>query len=309
MNSIQRNIKIGIEVLNWVDNIGTNMHIEPPNEGRDVWEIEMNGGPQIECDSCPDYTYEDQVVYFWPASIAGIQAYTSQDSIDYIGHSNGGRVALSSLNSYSSGKSNAGYFFNYTTGTYDLTDLESNPVDKLIVVAAPGLLTEGSTFVDTARLDIIPFVGPKLGNVVISNLINKQHITMFDFASKALAIETINPLMISLKPDIVFLASIFVGNNKISKNLISYYKDVALEENSTLDLSGVDVNEMQLYYSNFLFFGHDILVPFEDMDNIYDSTTSIDVADKYKNEGSWRLHHSSITNNRNIKDKIKEDLK
>ena len=33
-------------------------------EGYDVWTIELNGGPQIECDTCPDYTYQDQVDYY-----------------------------------------------------------------------------------------------------------------------------------------------------------------------------------------------------------------------------------------------------
>ncbi|HII65736.1 TPA: hypothetical protein HA295_03100 [Candidatus Woesearchaeota archaeon] len=41
------------------------------NDGHGVREIEMNGGENTECDSCPDYTYQDQVDYFWPALVAG----------------------------------------------------------------------------------------------------------------------------------------------------------------------------------------------------------------------------------------------
>ena len=44
---------------------------ELAKEGYDVWTIELNGGPQIECSTCPDYTYQDQVDYFWPALVTG----------------------------------------------------------------------------------------------------------------------------------------------------------------------------------------------------------------------------------------------
>src|SRR3989344_2193351 len=42
------------------------------NNNNDVWEIEMNGGENTECSTCPDYTYQDQVDYFWPILIAGV---------------------------------------------------------------------------------------------------------------------------------------------------------------------------------------------------------------------------------------------
>lgn len=109
------------------------------NEGHDVWEIELNGGENTECPTCPDYTYQDQVDYFWPALVAGVMNYSAKNQVNYIGHSNGCRVALSSLNSYSNGKNGTGFGFNTITGVYDINlSLPNIPVDKFFGVACPG---------------------------------------------------------------------------------------------------------------------------------------------------------------------------
>ena len=104
--------------------------------------IEMYGGPLTECSTCPDYTYNDLVDYYWPALVAGVTEYSGENKIDYIGYSNGCRVALSSLNNYSSsGKNNAGHCFNTESGFYDIDcDLPSNVVDKFFGL---GLFTLG----------------------------------------------------------------------------------------------------------------------------------------------------------------------
>ena len=33
-------------------------------EGRDVWEIELTGGPGQDCPACPNYNYSDLVDYY-----------------------------------------------------------------------------------------------------------------------------------------------------------------------------------------------------------------------------------------------------
>src|SRR3989338_3862414 len=118
------------------------------NDGRSLWEIEIIGSPTTECSTCPDYTYNDLVDYYWPALVAGVEKYSGQNIIDYVGHSGGCRVALDSLKNWSAGKNNAGYYFDTTTGTYVLTDLASSPMDIFVGVACPGIFNGTSRFTD-----------------------------------------------------------------------------------------------------------------------------------------------------------------
>jgi pimeloyl-ACP methyl ester carboxylesterase len=283
------------------DGLGT----ELAEEGYDVWTIEMTGGPQIECSDCPDYTYQDLVDYYWPALVAGAIEYSGKNKVDYVGHSNGCRAALSSLNSYSNGKNNAGYVFNSQTGQYDtLVDLPNLPVDKFFGIACPSALNGDSTFIDVARTNIVPFIGPKVGDVVMSD-IEKSHITMFDFASKAIAIDVLNPLWISLKPEIVLMASVLSGDSKISKNLLEYYKDEALNTNSDFDLSEVNINELHLYHGKLipLIKEHDFLVPLSDQELI---ASNMNVPTK--NNTFLLADHSTIKGRGRLKEDIKGEL-
>ena len=61
---------------------------------RDVWLIELTGGPGTECDNCPDYTYDDLTNKYWPALVGGVMKLTGKSQVAYVGHSNGGRVAF-----------------------------------------------------------------------------------------------------------------------------------------------------------------------------------------------------------------------
>src|SRR3989338_500860 len=92
-----------------------------PKNARDSWLIEMVGGPTIDenCDTynCPSYTFSDLKTYYWHTLIAGVEKYSNQNKLDYVGFSNGCRVALDSLKNYSvTGKNNAGYYFDSVTG-------------------------------------------------------------------------------------------------------------------------------------------------------------------------------------------------
>ncbi|MFH2027733.1 MAG: S8 family peptidase, partial [Nanoarchaeota archaeon] len=112
------------------------------NNARDTWLIEMVGGPEQDenCGSdCPNYTFSDLKTYYWPALIAGVEEYSGQNTIDYVGYSLGCSAALESLELYGdSGKNNAGYCFNYVSGEYDIDcDLASDPVDTFVAVACP----------------------------------------------------------------------------------------------------------------------------------------------------------------------------
>jgi len=70
---------------------------ELANAGRDVWLIEITGGPGQDCDDCPDYTFDDLTDNYVPALLNGVLDFTSKEKLQYVGFSNGCRAALSSL--------------------------------------------------------------------------------------------------------------------------------------------------------------------------------------------------------------------
>ena len=145
-------------LLTWED-FAKDIATDPKN-ARDAWLIEMVGGPTIDEDckpkgtyNCPNYTFSDLKTFYWPALIAGVEKYSGQNQIDYVGYSLGCSAALESLKLYgSSGKNNAGYYFDTSTGTYLLTDLASNPVDTFVAVACPGNFSKISTFIEAFNL-------------------------------------------------------------------------------------------------------------------------------------------------------------
>jgi len=200
------------------------------NDGHDVWEIEMNGGTNTECAICPDYTYQDQVDYFWPVLVAGVMNYSGKNQVHYIGHSNGCRVALSSLNSYSNGKNSAGYAFNSVTGLYDLNvSLPNHPVDKFFGVACPATLNDDTAFTLLARSTPLQLPQSQLssGDLAIAILREDQlkHVRMFDY-SLWLAVFRKDMLV-----DIVTVLSLF-SDEKISLNLMEFYNDLAINTSS-----------------------------------------------------------------------------
>ena len=173
--------------------------------------------------------------------MAGVQEYTDKNSLDYVGHSNGGRVALSSLHEYStSGKNNAGYFFNYSNGQYDSMDLKANPVDIFVGVAVPATLNDETLFTTKAREPYILCTGytgcftanNHTGDYTIKllNSSGKYHINLKNYAKH-------------LHP----VGNILLDDGKLSLNLMKFYNDLAIEEDSNIDFSNVDVNEIYLF--------------------------------------------------------------
>ena len=155
------------------------------DSARDTWLIEMVGGPTIDEDcgkyDCPDYTFSDLKIYYWPALITGVQNYSSQKTLDYVGYSLGCTAALESLELYgSSGKVNAGYVFDSATGNYLVADLSSNPIDTFIAVACPGNFSQLSIFMEAfnktyplANSSIRPIYGTHINQrVLIRTLLN-----------------------------------------------------------------------------------------------------------------------------------------
>ncbi|MCB9370277.1 hypothetical protein H6501_01635 [Candidatus Woesearchaeota archaeon] len=181
-------------------------------DGHDVWLIEITGGPDEE-DNTP-YTYEDLEDYYVPALLAGVQHYSGSDTVNYVGHSNGCRSALTSLSKHYSGEDDIGYAFNYSTGTWDSIDLKANPVDKFFGIACPTTLNG-----DTAGSYTVNYIddetGKKMGDLAIEELENEGLINIYqrDYVSK-----------------VGFGGS---RKNKISLKLQEFYNDLYTDQSSS----------------------------------------------------------------------------
>ncbi len=270
-------------------------------EGQDIYLIEMNGGPFTDCvgfenDVCPDYTFEDIALKHFPASIAGVLAYSEKDKVHYIGHSNGGRSALVGLNEYSMiGKNNAGQIFDYQTGTWQYVDLPNHPVSKFFGVAVPSVLNEDSVFTYLAR---------NHGQAGLDAIKDKKHILLSDYASPTLN----DYLAISTNEIFAYWGMVmFADNAPLSQNVMKFYNDLAADENSEIDLSNLEVDKLYLMNG----YPTDLIVPISDADDIYYSASKINEVDKgIKPYDDWNHleNHVHITDNSVIKIDIKEAL-
>lgn len=97
---------------------------ELASKGKDVFLIELTGGPSMDCDDCPDYTYEELVSTILPNYVSKVKEISNSTLIDYVGFSNGARVALDSSVSF----------------------------DNLIVIGAPGAFEGFSPASESIRL-------------------------------------------------------------------------------------------------------------------------------------------------------------
>ena len=178
---------------------GNGLAIQLAEEGRDVWEIEITGGSGTECEECVDYSYADLVDSYWPALMAGVQYHTGAVSLDYVGFSNGCRVALSSLESYQEkGKENVG-----SIDGIDV-DLEGSSsarvVDSFVGVGCPGAF-EGESY-------LMEQVGDHPDSVEDLRGEGKGHVDKDDVAKR-----------------LHLLGRVLPGGNSISLNLWSSYVD------------------------------------------------------------------------------------
>src|SRR3989338_8778299 len=124
--------------------------------GRDTWQIEMYGGPTTECDTCGNYTFDDLKTDYWPALIMGVQEYSGQNDLSYVGYDLGCTVGLEALELFQEeGGSNVGYYFDYNTGQYVIQDLTTHPVGTFLGVACLGKFTR-SNYYPEKELPVFP---------------------------------------------------------------------------------------------------------------------------------------------------------
>jgi len=270
-------------LLTW-NNFGKDLASDPEN-ARNSWLIEITGGPGQDCSTCPNYQYEDLVDYYWPALIAGVEQYSGQNTLDYVGFSNGCRVALDSLKNWSSGKNNAGHCFNTDTGLYDIDcDLAANAVDTFVGVACPGAFEGDSLF--KKMLD-------SNGNSIINKLNNKniQHVTFLNLLINGL-LDPFSDNYVNIFPDV---------DSKISTNLLEKYVDWASSTTDAQPGIGLNLNKFaiiqgdddalipQLGIIGITPKSSDLAVTVSDQESIYDNINSGD-----KKRINIRINHGIL---------------
>lgn len=163
--------------------------IELADSGRDVYLIEITGGPGQDCENCVNYNFDDLTDDYYPALIAKVKSDSGQSKLQYVGFSNGCRTALSSLQK----------------GAVDPASVET-----FVGVGCPGAFSELSLFARHVNES-----GDKM--IVNFRTANKTHVTFDDVTWK---LDYLGKLIyiygnLPFKPDNV---------NKISLSLFGNYE-------------------------------------------------------------------------------------
>ena len=258
---------------------------ELANSGRDIWLIEITGGPSIECDNCVNYNYSDLINEFWPASIGSVEKLTGRNQIQYVGHSNGCRAALDSLSSWqSTGKSSLGKVI--YNGSEILIDMSSNPVDTFVGVACPGSFSELSYFAKQVN---------KSGGIAIQRLRNNNlHPKFGDVAHE---LESVSGEVAGV--------SRFFDNPRLSLNLFQQYYDW-IHSDKDEQPGDVDVDYFTIITGTKGFFTNgkdDTIVPTKDELFIFNKLTS-----NNKVNVSVSTIHIGMPKNNEVKRYVKQSL-
>jgi len=187
---------------------------ELSNIGYNVYLIELTGGEQVECESCYNYNYSDLTDSVYPAYINYILNDSLRDKVKYVGHSNGGRVAIDSL---SKNKTN------------------QDSIDTLVLVGVPGAFENMSSAIKILK---------KSGGVAIKR-IRRKNMTHITFSRLAHELE-------SRLAEVVSLFTYFGDNGKISINLFEQYYKWMSNITDEQPGKGIEVDHFTLIYGNAL---------------------------------------------------------
>ncbi len=205
---------------------------------RDTWLIEITGGPeQDENPNSPNYYYVDLVDYYWPALITGVQNYSAQKVLDYVGFSNGCRVGLDSARNWTSGKNNSGYVFDTTTGNYIISNLGNNSINTFIGVGCPGAFQGQSAFSQSFG---------EHGNNILNFFTNRgiTHISGHELGERLEEGCGITDIKCSRAADSLQE----IGDLRISRNLGSDYLNFITNTNDNQPGNGLQIPRLLIIY-------------------------------------------------------------
>ncbi len=191
---------------------------------------------------------------YWPTLINTVLNFTGKDKLQYVWHSNGGRVAIVSL----------------ANGT-----VNPNVIDTLIGVAVPSAFEGYSTF---------GYYFGKYGEQIMNELINKSHVSMTEIG---------NSMRRLCKADITcrVLTRGLVGDNKMSFNADKQYylwvNDTTNEHiGKNLQLDNFYLIQGWVIDTQFNNVTHDFIVTEQDEKAIYANV----VSSNKKHYNVWGAH-------------------
>lgn len=191
---------------------------------RDAWLIELTGGPNTECNNCPNYYMDNLTDDYFPSYIAGVQANTGEEQIDFVGFSNGCGVGLRSLDKYQDeGKPLAGEYLN-ETGNWVPMSMGNNSTRKFVGIGCPGAFEGDSLFkscIDSHGSDALKYFEGE----------GVSHITKKALGRKLIAESKTFGIPFDLSCYLLGLSFNKEENdNTISVNLIESYLDIIQNE-------------------------------------------------------------------------------
>ncbi|PJC45017.1 hypothetical protein CO038_00645 [Candidatus Pacearchaeota archaeon CG_4_9_14_0_2_um_filter_39_13] len=257
---------------------------------RDAWLIEYAGGPNTDCDVCPNYTFDDLTDNYWPALIGGVIKYADEvseetiDSVDYVGYSLGGGIGIRSYEKYySSGKNDAGYYVD-ENGNWSLFNLPSNFVNHMALIAPMGSFN--SFIPSPVELCILEY-----GNEVNSLIDHKNHIDKED-VTIALLIASINDGPLNIPGTsynfLCTTAAIALGkpSQKVSYNTWRNLTEDIIQNQNDPEPDLSSINEFMIIRGRsplvYIPIGSDGVIPHGDVDEIYDNLEVTETNEKYK---------------------------
>lgn len=246
-------------------------------EGQDCFLIEITGGPGQDCDSCVNYNYSDLVDEYWPALVATAISVSNDSNITYVGHSNGARTGLNSLEKYdNTGKTNAASYRLPNSSEFTNTNLPPKPIHKYIAVASPGTFNK-----ETIQSNYIKDNGP----LTIFNLnnLNYSHTTL------NMIKESVFKTNIKNEPE-----------GKISLNLWKNYHFFINSSDDTTPGTNLTVDKFY-FIAGDAFWTNDMIVPVDDTYEIFKTVNS-----SYKIHYLGNYIHTEMCDNKEVHSKIKE---
>jgi hypothetical protein len=214
--------------------------------GYTTYTIEINGGSQLECDTCYNYYYEDLLYIVLPQLVQKIKEMEEVDQIIYVGHSNGGRTFLDSLSQNS---------------------IQSEEIFAVSLLGVPGAFED---------LSLLGSLIQSRGNLALTQF-DQQEITHISQGDMALAFSdkvsffNVDDILL----DLVGLYMNFGDSTKISTHLFQQY---FFWINSTDDIQpgeNIFLKNFQLISGNPIYLSNnDVIVPLKDELEIFESISS-----------------------------------